>query len=196
MKIQKRGKAFGPLGGANTPQNIRHIENIKFAMFPAVSALGIAAITMWVKEVVNMRNSQRKSHMRAPLIVTASVGSAFWSYVSRTSTEMNGAGPYLVVPNGIVPSTENEGSHENCIRELGNLSMESQFSCREVQRRLTMLDNTVRTRLVSNSRWDDGIRTKAGPFISPRRAFSYLIQRSEEIMKMRPRFDLRQRTSE
>lgn len=36
-------------GPARTPQKIKHSENIKLAMFPPVSALGIAAMTMIAK---------------------------------------------------------------------------------------------------------------------------------------------------
>ena len=76
MKIQKWGKAVGPVGGANTPLNTKQSEKSKLAgrerqlecvnrareadapKLPPVTASGIPAMIMCVNVEVNNRNCQ------------------------------------------------------------------------------------------------------------------------------------------
>lgn len=53
MKSQKPGRA---LGVWRTPLKVRVRENIVVAMFPAVSASGRPAMSMWAKVEVNIWN--------------------------------------------------------------------------------------------------------------------------------------------
>lgn len=73
MKIQKPGRAVGL---ARTPQKMRQRENIRLAIFPAVSAESIPAIIKSVKVDVKIRNAQTKANMRPLRSVTAWVISA------------------------------------------------------------------------------------------------------------------------
>ena len=61
MKIQKPGRAFG---GWKTPLNVKINENIRVAMFPAVSASGINEINMCAKVLANTKNCMRRSKTR------------------------------------------------------------------------------------------------------------------------------------
>jgi hypothetical protein len=49
--------------GMAHPQKIKQRENIRFAMFPAVSALSIPAMIATAKVAVNMKNSSMNLHI-------------------------------------------------------------------------------------------------------------------------------------
>ena len=73
MKIQKRGKTKGP---ARIPQNIRVNKNKRFPIFPPVSAVSMAAITILVNVDINSKNSQTRRNIRLLHSVTAFIGRA------------------------------------------------------------------------------------------------------------------------
>jgi hypothetical protein len=52
--------------GRTYPQKIKHSENIKFATFPAVSAVSIPAITKSVNVPVNIKKDQMKRNIKKP----------------------------------------------------------------------------------------------------------------------------------
>lgn len=58
MKIQNPGRA---VGGWKTPLNDRAMENISVAILPAVSASGIAAISMCANVLVKTKNCTMSS---------------------------------------------------------------------------------------------------------------------------------------
>lgn len=62
--------------GSAHPQKIKHSENIRFATFPAVSAVSIPATTKSVNVPANIRKLQMKRNINAPRDAISLVGSA------------------------------------------------------------------------------------------------------------------------
>lgn len=56
----------------NTPQKIRHRENITLATLPPFSAVSLKEIIMWVKVLVKSKNAQTKRNISSPRLWTSS----------------------------------------------------------------------------------------------------------------------------
>lgn len=75
MEVAGRG---GREDDLTYPQKINESENIRFVIFPAISAVSIPAITIFVNVPAKIKNVRINKNISAPLSATSPASTAFW----------------------------------------------------------------------------------------------------------------------